>query len=175
MKIRFARFNINLLLCATALLLGCQTTEQKKLSKEATTMRFHLQTGRDASHSGVVAVYRANPVRLNVEREPFLTEVDMESASVVDVRGGYAIQIQFNGHAALVLEGVTVAHKGQHVAIESNFGEVRWLAAPVLTRRISNGQFVFTPDASRDETERIVRGLNNLIAKVKKKTSSWLD
>jgi hypothetical protein len=44
-----------------------------------------------------------------------------------------------------------------------------WLAAVLIRQRISNGLFRFTPDASRAEGNRIVRGLRNVIGKDKKK------
>jgi hypothetical protein len=44
-----------------------------------------------------------------------------------------------------------------------------WLAAVLIRDRISNGLFRFTPDASRAEGNRIVRGLRNVIGKEKKK------
>jgi hypothetical protein len=37
-----------------------------------------------------------------------------------------------------------------------------------MNHLISDGIIEFTPDASRAEADRIVRGLNNLVAKVKK-------
>jgi hypothetical protein len=43
-----------------------------------------------------------------------------------------------------------------------------WLAAVLIRDRISNGLFRFTPDASREEGLRIVRGLKNVIAEGKK-------
>jgi hypothetical protein len=169
MKIRLAPFNIYLLALITVLAISCKTPEEKKLGKEASTFRVYLASG--AGPSGGVPVYRQSPIRLNVEREPFLTEIDLDSASVIDVPGGFAFNAQFNGHGALVLEGVTVAHKGQYIAIHSSFGENRWLAAPLITRRISNGDLVFTPDATREEANRIANGLTNVIKKVKKASS----
>ncbi len=44
-----------------------------------------------------------------------------------------------------------------------------WLAAVLIRQRISDGLFRFTPDASRAEGNRIVRGLRNVIGKEKKK------
>lgn len=41
--------------------------------------------------------------------------------------------------------------------------ESGWLAAVLIRNRISNGTFRFTPDASRPEGNRIVRGLRNVI------------
>jgi hypothetical protein len=172
MKFRLDWFNIYLLLVVSALLCACKTTEERKRGKEASTLRLYLESSRDGGdHGSGTAIYRQSPIRVNTEREPFLTEIDLDSAELVDVPGGYAIKAQFNGHGALVLEGVTVAHKSQHIAVQSHFTETRWLAAPLITRRISNGEFVFTPDATREEADRIVRGLRNLIAKIKKKES----
>lgn len=45
--------------------------------------------------------------------------------------------------------------------------ESGWLAAVLIRRRIANGEFIFTPDASRAEGIRIVRGLRNVLAKEK--------
>ena len=174
MKIRLAWFNTYLLVALAAWAVACKTPEERKHGKEASSLRLFLQARRDGNDlTGGVPVYRQSPIRLNIEREPFLTEGDLDAASIVDLPGGFAIKAQFNGHGALILEGVTVAHKGQHIVVQSHFGETRWLAAPVITRRISNGEFVFTPDASREETERIVRGLTNMILKIKKKTSGF--
>jgi hypothetical protein len=171
MTARLVRFNLYLLLLVTAAAFGCKTSEERKQSRQASTLRVYLQTQREAGlFDGGISVYRMNPVRMTVDREPFLTEVDLEFAEVIEVPGGYAIRAQFNGHGALVLEGVTVAHKGRHMAIRSDFGETRWLAAPLVGRRITNGELVFTPDANREEAERIVRGLNNVVRKIKKRS-----
>jgi hypothetical protein len=172
MKIPSPPFNIYLLVLLVVVVFGCKTTEEKKHSKEASTLRLHLDSGRGSHNSGVT-VYRQAPIRVDVEREPFLSEIDLDDASVIDLPGGFGIRAQFNGHGALVLEGVTVAHKGQHIGVQSDFGERRWLAAPVITRRISNGDFVFTPDATREEADRIVRGLTNVIAKIKKRSHGF--
>ena len=175
MKIRLACFNIYLLLFLVGWV-GCKTKtpEERKQAKEASTLRVFLEANRGGGGSGGgTAIYRQNPIHLDVEHEPLLTETDLASAAVVDLPGGFGIEAQFNGHGALILEGATVAHHGQHLAIQSHFGETRWLAAPVITRRISNGDLVFTPDATREEAERIVRGLTNVINKVKEKDSGF--
>lgn len=46
--------------------------------------------------------------------------------------------------------------------------ESGWLAAVLIRDRISNGVFRFTPDASRPEGLRIVRGLRNILKDKKK-------
>lgn len=167
MKRRFVSFNTYFFSALFfALLCACETTRS---GKDASTLRLHLEMNPDGTdrNSGV-PIYREKPVLVNVNREPFLTEADIEVAAVVNVPGGFAIHIQFNRHGTLLLENVTTAYKGRRVAILSQFGESRWLAAPMLPRQITNGVIVFTPDASKEEADRIVRGLNNVAAKVKK-------
>lgn len=174
MKIRLAPFNIYLLLAFVALAVSCKTPEERKRAKEASTLRVYMESNWNASdRDRGVQIYRKQPMRITVERSPFLTEADLVVASVIDLPGGFAIKAQFDGHGALVLEGATVAHKGQHLVLQSDFGETRWLAAPVITRRISNGELIFTPDATREESDRIVRGLNNMVKRIKKKTSTF--
>lgn len=173
MKIRPASFNIYLLGVLALLAISCQTSEERKQSQEASTLRIFLESAHRDSFSSGVSVYRQSPVQFNFEREPFLSESDLETASVVELPGGFGIRAQFNGHGALVLEGVTVAHRGSHLGVLSNFGESRWLAAPLIKHRITNGELIFTPDATRDEADRIVRGLTNVVHEIKKK--SFID
>jgi len=106
---------------------------------------------------------------VSVFRDVFLDEGDIEEASVVDVdkMGGFGICVRFSSYGRMVLENVTTAYKGQRIVIFSTFGQVRWLAAPVINRRISDGIFVFTPDATREEADRIVRGINNVLKAIK--------
>ena len=171
MKSRFHRFNIYFVLCASVLA-GCETTEPGKHGKEASTLRVYLEVGfsSQAQQSGV-PIFRKAPVMVNIDREPFLTELDVYEAAVVDAPGGFSIRVTFNRHGALLLENVSTLNKGRRAAIQSHFTETRWLAAPVLSNRISNSLRVFAPDATREEAERIVRGLNNIAAKIRKQSS----
>jgi hypothetical protein len=170
MKIRLVRFNLYLLLFFIVLDLGCNTPlEHHKKDKEASTLHLFVAS---KAQSGGTPIYRQSPIMLSVDREPFLTEADLDSASLIDLPGGFAIRTQFNGHAAMLLQEVTVSRKGKYIAIQSFFGEDRWLAAPLIDHNISNGELVFTPDASREESERIVRGLSNVVVDIKKNESS---
>ena len=121
-------------------------------------------------------VNRVPPVLLTVDKEPFLTEADVMEARVVEVMGGFDLQIQFDHHGSLLLEQFTTSNPGRHYAIFSLFGkskdESRWIAAPAVNRRITSGMIQFTPDASRAETERLVIGLNNVAKKIKEQ-NKW--
>lgn len=173
-----SRFNIYLLLVlATFLLCGCHTTQHEKKNKLVATLRVHLE-GSAESVTGSISepIYRANPVYVTIEKEPFLTEADVRSAQVVDALGGFDLQIQFNREGTWLLQNYSASNPGKHYAIFSQFGEkgkkARWLAAPIFSHLISNGTIQFTPDASREECEEIATGLNNA-AKKNESNDKW--
>ncbi len=174
------RFNIYLLLVAVAAVSfsGCSTDKKdKKDKKEKATLRVHVEASADdPMGTSVAKIYRASPVEMQVEKEAFLTEVDVASARVVEVLGGFDIQIQMNREGTWMLQNYSASNTGKHYAIFSQFGEkgkqARWLGAPIFTRLISDGLIQFTPDASREEAEEITKGLNNF-AKKNEKNEKW--
>jgi preprotein translocase subunit SecD len=172
MKVCARRFNLYLALAlALAGLCGCQT--DKKL-KDISAVRVHLQADpNQAGTTSTISVVRNDPVAVNIGRDPILTEANVVAARVIDSAGGFAVEIQFDENAALMLEQYTASNPGRHLAIFAQWGEKvadgRWIAAPLITHRISNGLLAFTPDFSRTEADRFVRGLNDLVAKTKKK------
>lgn len=168
MKIRPQAFNTYLLLAAIVFAFGCGTAEERKRKKEETSLRFHLETNADGTGKNhPIQVIRSNPVEINVEDLAFIDERDIEKASIEETPGSFSLKIELNDHGRRVLEMVTTANKNRHYAVFSQFPDPRWLAAPVITKRIGDGVITFTPDASREECERIVRGLTNVIKKLK--------
>jgi len=174
-----SRFNTYLLLALAAVsLCSCRTkTEEQKKSKLLATLRVHLEaTSDDAMGTVTVPIYRASPVDLTVEKEPFLTEAHVASARVVSALGGFELQIQLNRQGIWLLQNYSASNPSKHFAIFSQFGEkgkkARWLAAPIFTRVISSGIIQFTPDASREECDDIATGLNNL-AKKNESNEKW--
>jgi preprotein translocase subunit SecD len=174
MMTKWARFNIYLM-AAMALLLtcGCKSAEKKK-KELATEISLHLETNQDGTeYNETVPIYRESPIYVNIEKSPFLDTADIEQAKLVDDLGSFSIQLKMNWHGTQVLQGVTTGNRGKRIAIFGRFGKgPRWLGAPVINKSISDGVFTFTPDASREEAERIVRGLNN-ISKALKENDSW--
>jgi preprotein translocase subunit SecD len=172
MIIGATKFNLYLLLAAVLCLAGgCETGRDKT---PVAAIQFHIETTKDGtSLNKPVPIYRANPVLINVDVEPFLTEDDVTSARLVDTNGGFMMNIKFNDSGASTLEQYTSDNPGRHIAVYCAYGEklkeTRWLAAPQIHRRISDGQLTFTPDATRDESKLIVESLNNLIAEKKKR------
>jgi len=155
---------------------GCTSPSPSKDGKEAkegkrvqSAIRLHLAVNpHPATSSMRVNVGRSDPLPVNVESVAFLTELLVEKASVVDGLGGFSINLQFNSDGAILLEQYTGAYKGRRMAIAAEFGQSRWIAAPVIRQRITDGQFVFTPDLSREEADRFVRGLNRVAELVRK-------
>jgi hypothetical protein len=178
MMIRLWRFNLYLIgiaLVATAA--GCKTPE-REAKKQISTLRIHLQTNlASTNRTESISVFREQPARFQIERMPILTEGDVQEASIIDVIGGFAVKIKFDQRGSWLLEQATGQNPGKHLAIFSQFGEApdyklntgRWLAAPKLERRIADGTLVFTPDATQQESDAIVKGLNNVAKKVQKK------
>jgi preprotein translocase subunit SecD len=164
MNSRWHRFNTILAaLIVAALAIGCQTIKKKP----ASVLRMHLEMNPDGTDRTVsVPIGRSKAFFVNIEKNHFLDEGHVQQASVVDDVGGFQISLQFDKRGTLLLEQYTTANKGRRVAIHAIFGQERWLAAPVITQRISDGKFFFTPDATREEAERLVLGLNKVANKI---------
>jgi preprotein translocase subunit SecD len=177
MTIRGERFNTYLLLAlAVVLACGCQSSGEKQSKKWLSTLRLHLETSStDKKSVESIPVYREKPIWVSVQKTPFLSEANIASASVVDEVGGYVLRIEFDGDGKIMLEECTTRNRGRRIAIFSQFAkelkDFRWLAAPVINHRITDGVLVFTPDATREEADEIAQGLKNVF----KKTHSWID
>lgn len=181
MIIRGSRFNTYLLAAlAVILVCGCASTHKKQVS----SFRMHVEVNADASkRSQSISVYREQPFNLTVEKEPFLSEKNVAEAKVIDTMGGgYAISLRFDREGTWLLNSYSTANRGLHFAVfiqwcekpgaELNKG--RWLAAPKVTRPITDGVFTFTPDATREEADEIVAGLSNVAKQLKTASeSNW--
>jgi preprotein translocase subunit SecD len=170
MKIRPICFNtyfwLTLLACSW-LGAGCQTTRSEKRAEAS--LRFHLESNLDGTERTTpVAIGRSEPFALSIETRPFLTEFNIERAAVVIAPGGFAMSVQFDREGTWILEQYSIAHKGKRAAIVAEFGELRWIAAPLMRDRIANGMFVFTPDTTREEADKIARGVNRVAELVRK-------
>ena len=165
------RFNLYLaLVAALALLCGCQMFRHKG---PVGALRVHIQANPDSlGTSQTISVVRADPVLVTIARDPILTEANLVAARVINTPGGFAIEIQFDENGTWLLEQYSAANPGGHFAIFGQWGDKlangRWLAAPLITRRIANGVLAFTPDATRAEADQLVAGLNNVAAKNRK-------
>jgi len=176
MTIRWLRFNLYLLAAlVVAAAYGCRTPESKR-THQFCVLRLHLEMNPDGTdRSQPVPIFRQEPVMVNIEKQPFLGENSVAEAKVLDVVGGFALSVRFDRQGSRLLEEYSTENRGTRVAIFSLFGEpmtnARWLGAPIISRPITNGVLVFTPDATRAEADQIALGLNNDA----KKNQSALD
>jgi hypothetical protein len=166
----------NTYLCGLALLAlaaGCETekkleSNEKDPKTQMTILRCHMEATPDPiKRTSEVPVFRARPVLLTIDRDCFLNEQNVLSADLVEEPGGFSIRIEFERQGRWLLENFTARNPGRRIVIYAGFGpEQRWLAAWTIQGVIANGKLTFTPDASREEADRIVRGLNNVAKKM---------
>ena len=155
------RFNLYLTLCLGALLLcGCKTSKSKQ--PEA-VIRIHAHATEDTSFTRTVKVFKNESVSMKIHQMPLLSEMDLADAKVVEALGGFAISLKFKPTGQWRLDHYTSLNIGRNYAIFVIFGKdpaiSRWIAAPIISSRISDGMIIFTPDCTREEAEEIVRGL----------------
>jgi preprotein translocase subunit SecD len=179
MTFRLNRFNPYLrsaaLACVLvlALVCGCQTPKRKK-AHAVTTLQVHLECSPyETDRNQFISIPREHPTKIAVEKESFLTEANVTGAKVISEMDGFVINLQLDHRGKLVLEEYTAGNRGHRLAIYCQFGQNlstnRWLAAPLISHVIKDGSLTFTPDASRDEADQIVLGLNNVAKKVQER------
>jgi hypothetical protein len=133
------------------------------------------------NRSQTVTIGRSTPVNITVERAPFLCEGNIKNAKVIDFAGGFALRIECERQGTWLLEEYSAANRGKRFAVFSRFITMperklnagRWLAAPLITRHISDGVFIFTPDATRQEAESIAHGLSSIGSQLEKDAKYW--
>jgi hypothetical protein len=170
MKILPNLFNIILLGACLGLAAGCKTGLKSKLKAEdATTLSCFIE-----AHPGLgdrtmpVRVGRNNPVSLTVEASPYIREINVLKAEAWDTTdGGVAIRLELDRFGSRKLEIASVMHRGRRMAVMVQFPESRWIDIVELNRKQSDGVLILYPDASPEEVDRIVKGLNLLAEAIK--------
>jgi hypothetical protein len=151
---------------------GCSTTD-KEDAPPLTSLSVHLEAGSaEAGQSGSVRILRSRPLSINIQFRPFLTQDHVVKADLHDSFGTHDIALHLNREGQLILHNTLRANPGMRIAYFCQFGqeeEGRWLAAPRYDPREVQDVLVFTPDASRDESVRVVLGLNQLARKAGRK------
>jgi preprotein translocase subunit SecD len=134
-------------------------------------IRIHIESESSAAGpTKSITVLRSAPVTINITTDPILTEADVLAARVIDSPGGgFAIELKFQETAGWKLEQYTAINPGKHLVIFGQWSDKvadgRWLAAPYIARRMGGDTLVFSPDASHEEAEQLVKGLNALARK----------
>src|SRR5260221_9577516 len=105
MRIRSTGFNLYLTLALSlTFLVGCKTANKKE-NKILSTLRLHLETKPDPfGRTETAKVYRESPIQFTIDKAPFLTEANVKEAKVIEVTGGFALEIQFDRQGSWLLE-----------------------------------------------------------------------
>ena len=191
MTSRMQRFNIYFLASVLVLGAGCVTTKDPEKAKSTSStskskgkkpyslVRLFIEVNPDGTTFTMpVAVYRANPATFVVNTTPVITEANVASADLVDDAAGFSIMVRMDRRGALQLENTTTAFRNSRLIVYGQWGTEskndtstgRWLGAVYISKRLADGVFTFTPDASREEALQFVEGINNTAERFRKNT-----
>jgi len=128
-------------------------------------LRVHVESETSSAGSTkTISILRSKPVLVNISLEPILTEADVTGAKIIGPDGAFDVQITFKDTAGWQLEQYSATNPGKHLVIFGQWGDKpadgRWLAAPLIHRRMAGGVLTFTPDATHEEMETWVKGLD---------------
>ncbi len=156
------RFNLYFWPAALLLVSGCALWESA--NHPVAALRVHIEGGPGASGaSETVSVIRSHPVAVTIAGNALLSESDVIAARLIESGNNFVIELQFDEIAGWALEQYTAVSPGKHLVIFGQWGkkpeESRWLAAPFINRRVAGGMLIFTPDMSREEAEKFIKGL----------------
>jgi hypothetical protein len=174
MKAYTSRFNLFFALAILlAMLCGCSSMMGWfKRNQPTAALRIHLELSPDNVVSGpanaaeTVSLLRADPVQVTIDKDPILTEANLVAVRLIDTPEAPAVEMRFDENGTWILEQASASNPGRHFVIFGQWGkklkDARWLAAPLITQRINDGIFSFTPDMSRSEAGQFVLGLSNV-------------
>jgi preprotein translocase subunit SecD len=170
MKVYMRRFNLFLALAVLLVpLCGCQYLKHRNEPTGALRIHIEIAGANVAGSLGAgqtVSVFRSDPVSVTIDKDPILTEANLVAAKVISTPDAPAIEMRFDENGTWILEQYSASNPGKHFVIYGQWGKKlkdgRWLAAPIISRRIDNGILSFTPDMTREEANQLVLGLNNV-------------
>jgi len=163
---RLSNWNLAATLALGGLLAGCATGSKED---QLSTIRIHLEVNPLMErHNMTATVLRAHPIDLIVAEEPLVHEGFLDEAGIVTSGDTFSLRLKFDDTGSRLLANYTAINLGKRMAVMAQFPESRWLAAPVISGRITNGVVMFTPDADLAETRRLIDGLNLVIHDRKK-------
>lgn len=171
MKVYTRRFNLFLALALVVVsLCGCKLLTGRH-NEQTAALRVHMElapnsAGGPMSAGETVSLLRADPVQVTIDKDPILTEANVVAAKIINTPDSPAIDVRFDENGTWILEQYSASNPGRHFVIFGQWGknlkDGRWLAAPLITKRINDGILSFTPDMSHDEATNFVAGLNNV-------------
>ncbi|MCX6906778.1 MAG: hypothetical protein NTY01_01915 [Verrucomicrobia bacterium] len=126
--------------------------------EDTASLRVFLQASDrlPEGHRQVVVV-RNPPMNVIVNPLSELSELDLVVAKAVKTTERKQLVLQFDGHGQRVIETFTGEHRGELYVLTINGAAV---AAPLIRQVISDGTLVVEVDATDEELDKVVKGLN---------------
>lgn len=177
MRFRPFLFNIILPLLAAGVFAGCETPKKKgeaktpKATKDnISTIRFHLEAHpSDGDRTMMAKVGRTRPMQMVLMASPMITEANVLKAEAWNTTDGLvAIRLELDRIGRRILMINSGSQRGGRMAVSSHFPEPHWIGVVRFDRVMSEGVITFIPDATPEESDRIVEGLSIVAAKLAK-------
>lgn len=129
------------------------------------TLRFHEQADA-ALPSGHYRIVNVPGTDRQIPIDPFaqLNEKDVREARLVATPGGQGVQLYFDLHGANSLTEMTTRLRGRYLVV---FVDDRPVAAVLVEKPITNGEFLLEGDMTEAEDRALVNNLNKLAGKRK--------
>jgi len=134
-------------------------------SAPKTTLTFHEQVSGLLPDSRVKTV-EVPRTKLRIPVSPFasLTQKNVKVAELIETAGGAAVMLRFDPHGLWLLDELTTRSRGNYIVV---FLNEKPIAAWLVERRLSLGQFLLEGDFTDDEARQLVDDLNKLAKKPK--------
>lgn len=124
------------------------------------TVRIHEQASPALPAERLIsATLPDSGLTLTLDSNPALSENLIQSAELFPTAGGAAILLRFDIHGTMRLEELTTRNRGNYLVIYLNG---RPVAAWLVNRRLTNGQFLLEGDFTDEEARRVVHALNRM-------------
>ena len=178
MKLNFPKSNpiywatLATLIC----LLGCSTNNS---SKDSAFVAMFVETKTENPElARRIEWFQSDPRPAWLEANPIFQPLQhMEQAEVIKSDDGlHAIQMKFNTRGTRLLEDITAARVGRRFFLmawykhkpEDKEIKPRCIGVKYIEKPNNTGQFVFLPDTSEEEAERLTNGFNSAAKKIQR-------
>jgi preprotein translocase subunit SecD len=161
------------LLAAIFLFAGCNYPVEIKRNKAQFAL-FIEEFPQQGAKTMLLKVYQASPKMVHVALKPVLVGGPgmLKETRVVDTQDGlHAIQLNFTVRGQALMEYLTTNYRDRRLYVvvaqsdqsKTNGVNSRCIGASYIRQTLRASSMVFTPDASREESESIVELVNKTL------------
>jgi preprotein translocase subunit SecD len=138
---------------------GCASFQKKS----KVSVKVHEQMGPGLGlEQGLPLKFPELGISLLVNREPSLTEKDVQSAELFTMASGTGVVLQFDPRGAMHLDELTTRMRGRYLVV---FVDGKPVSVWLVDRRLTNGQLLVEGMMTDEEAMDLVGRLSASIAK----------